>query len=101
MGGRFRMIAAEVEAIKPYHDMPKLPVARAMWRLLPDFETGVESWIYAGGAHHTAFTYDLDTELLRDYAEICGIEFVSINKNTTIDGIRHELLTNDMVWKLK
>ena len=101
MGGRFRMIAAEVDAIKPYHNMPNLPVARAMWKPLPDFTTGVESWIYAGGAHHTAFTYDLTVEHMRDFALMAGIEFVAITQNTTIEGLRQELDFNDIAWKLK
>jgi L-arabinose isomerase len=101
MGGRFRLIAAQVEAVTPYRDMPLLPVARAMWKPLPDFTTGVESWIYAGGAHHTAFTYDLTVDHLRDFAEIMGIEFVPIDKGTTIESLRHELAVNDIMWNLK
>lgn len=101
MGGRMRLIAADVEAIKPYHDMPNLPVARAMWKPLPDFKTGVESWIYAGGAHHTVFTLDIAAETMRDFAEIMGIEFVSIDKDTKIEELRRELAVNDIIWKLR
>jgi L-arabinose isomerase len=101
MGGRMRMIAAEVDAIEPYHDMPNLPVARAMWKPLPDFTTGLESWIYAGGAHHTVFTFDINTETMRDFAQIMGIEFVSINKDTKIEELRRELAVNDIIWKFK
>jgi L-arabinose isomerase len=97
MGNRFRMIVSEVEAIKPYHDMPNLPVARVMWKPLPDFATATESWIYAGGAHHTAMTYDLTTEHMRDFAEIMGIELVVINKDTTIENLKRELLYNEVI----
>jgi L-arabinose isomerase len=101
MGGRFRMIAAEVDAITPYRDMPNLPVARAMWKPLPDFSTGTESWIIAGGAHHTVFTYDLTTEHMREFAEMMGIEFISINKDTTINALKQELALNDAIYRLK
>lgn len=101
MGGRMRLIAAEVDAIEPYHDMPNLPIARAMWKPLPDFTTGLESWIYAGGAHHTVFTFDINTETMRDFAQIMGIEFVSINKDTKIEELRRELAVNDIIWKFK
>jgi L-arabinose isomerase len=101
MGGRFRLITAEVEAFKPYNDMPNLPVARAMWKPLPDFTTGVECWIYAGGAHHTVFTYDLSVEHMREFAQMMDIEFVSIGKDTTVEGLRKELAYNDLTWKLK
>ena len=99
MGGRFRMIAAEVEAIKPYHDMPNLPVSRAMWKPMPDFTTGVESWINAGGSHHTVFTYDLTIEHMRDFARIADIEFVAITKETKLTDIQRELAYNNVIWK--
>lgn len=101
MGDRFRMIANEVEAIKPYEDMPKLPVARVMWKPLPDFKTATEAWIYAGGAHHTAMTYDLTTEHLRDFAEMMDIELIVIDKDTKIEALKRELQYNDIIWRLK
>ncbi len=101
MGNRFRMIVNEVEAIKSYYDMPKLPVARVMWKPLPDFKTATEAWIYAGGAHHTAMTYDLTTEHLRDFAEMMDIELIVINKETKIEELKKELQYNDIIWKFK
>lgn len=101
MGGRMRLIAAEVEALAPYHDMPMLPVARAVWRPLPDFNTGAESWIYAGGSHHTVFTYDLTIETVSDLAQIAGIEFVHIGKGTTVEALRQQLAVNDAVYRLR
>ena len=67
LGTRFRLIINDVECIKNEKPMPKLPVATNFWRPMPDFETGVEAWIYAGGAHHTAFTYDLTAEQMGDW----------------------------------
>ena len=48
MGGRFRMIVHDINAIKVDKKMPKLPVASAMWRPEPDMITGNESWILSG-----------------------------------------------------
>ena len=101
MGDRFRMIVNDIEARSPYQKMPKLPVAQVMWKPLPDLSTSAEAWILAGGAHHTVLSYQLDAEYLRDFCEMLGIEFIHINKDTTITQLGKELLWNDVVWKLK
>ena len=101
MGGRFRLIILDVEAVKLQYDMPKLPVARVLWRPEPNLEVGAKAWIYAGGAHHTVFSYEVDAEDLIDFAKIMGIEYVYINKNTNIHLLEKELLINDLIWKLK
>ena len=82
-------------------DMPNLPVARVMWRAMPDLTTGVECWITAGGAHHTVLSYDVTAEMMRDFANIMDIEFVHIDKDTTVDSLEDRLLVNDLVWKLR
>ncbi len=48
--------------------MGKLPVATNFWTPQPDLYTGAEAWILAGGAHHTAFTYDLTAEQMGEWA---------------------------------
>lgn len=101
MGGRMRMIVQDIEAVKPIMDMPNLPVARVMWRAMPDLTTGVECWITAGGAHHTVLSYDVDAEMMRDFANIMDIEYVHIDKDTTVEGLEDKLLVNDLVWKLR
>ncbi|MBR6235015.1 MAG: L-arabinose isomerase [Spirochaetales bacterium] len=101
MGGRMRLIVQDIEAVKPIMDMPNLPVAKVMWRAMPDLTTGVECWITAGGAHHTTLSYDVDAEMLRDWARIMDIEFVHIDKNTTVESLERELMISDLVWKLR
>ena len=101
MGGRMRLIVQDIEAIKPIMDMPNLPVAKVMWKPLPDLATGVECWILAGGAHHTTLSYDVDAEMLRDWARIMDIEFVHIGKDTTVEALEQQLMVNDLVWKLR
>ena len=101
MGGRMRLIVQDIEAIKPIMEMPNLPVARVMWKGLPDISTGIECWIMAGGAHHTVLSYDVDAEMLADWARIMEIEFVHIGKDTTAEKFEKELFYNDIAWKLR
>lgn len=98
MGGRFRMIVHDVDAIEKMEEMPNLPVASAMWRPQPDMITGNESWILCGGTHHSVISYDLTAGIMKDFAEIMGIECVHISKNTTIEGLRNQLALGDIVW---
>lgn len=100
LGNRFRLIINEVDAIQPVIDMPKLPVARVLWKPQPSLQVGAEAWIYAGGAHHTVFSYNVTAEQLIDWAEMAGIEYVLINKDTTILNLRNELRWNEIAWKL-
>ncbi len=101
MGNRFRMIVSTMEVVKNEHDMPKLPVASVLWKPYPSLAESAECWIYAGGAHHTCLSTALTVDELRDFADICGIEFVVIDKNTDVNSLRKELFYNDMIYKLK
>ncbi len=83
MGGRLRLICQDIKCVKPIMEMPNLPVARVMWRAMPDLTTGLECWITAGGAHHTVLSYDVTAEQMKDWANMMGIEFVHITKDTT------------------
>ena len=99
LGNRFRLIVNEVEAVRA-PSLPRLPVARALWECEPDFKTALASWIYAGGAHHTGYSYSVTVEHLRDFAEMAGIEIVVIGKGTHLDSFRNELRWNEMYWHL-
>jgi L-arabinose isomerase len=100
MGNRFRIIVNAVDCVKPDAELPKLPVARALWIPQPSLKTGAAAWIYAGGAHHTAFSQAVDAEYLEDFAEMTGIEFVLIDKNTSLTSFRKELKWNEMYYML-
>ena len=100
MGGRLRMIVQDIECVKPIYKMPNLPVARVMWKAMPNLKTGVECWITAGGAHHTTLSYDVTAEQMHDFAAIMGIEFVHITKSTTVESLEKELFLNDLAWRL-
>ncbi len=94
LGTRFRLIINTVNCKKTEKPMPKLPVATAFWTPEPNLTTGAESWILAGGAHHTAFSYDLTAEQMGDWAEAMGIEAVFIDEKTTIRDLKNELRWN-------
>lgn len=101
MGGRLRLVVQDIECVKPIMPMPNLPVARIMWRAMPDLTTGLECWITAGGAHHTVLSYDVTAEQLRDWARIMDIEFVHIDKDSSPEKLEEELRIKDLVWKLR
>jgi len=100
MGNRFRLLVNEVQAIKPPQDLPKLPVARVLWKPYPDMQTGCAAWIHAGGAHHTCFSQNLTAEHLQDFADIAGIECLVIGKNTDLHQFKNELRWNDVYYQL-
>ena len=99
LGNRFRLIVNEVKAVVP-PALPNLPVARALWECKPDFKTAVSAWIYAGGAHHTVYSYALTTQQFRDFAEIAGIEIVVIDADTKLENFRNELRWNELYYHL-
>ena len=99
LGDRFRLIINSVNCKKTEKPMPKLPVATAFWTPEPDLATGAEAWILCGGAHHTAFSYDLTAEQMGDWAAMMGIEAVFIDKDTTIRGLKNELRWNELSYR--
>lgn len=99
LGNRFRLILNEVDCKKVEKPMPKLPVATNFWTPRPNLTVGAESWILAGGAHHTAFSYDLTTEQMTDWADAMGIETVVIDQDTTIRGLKNELRWNAAAFR--
>ena len=101
MGGRLRLVCQDIHCVKPILPMPNLPVARVMWQAELSLTTGVECWITAGGAHHTVLSYDVTAEMMKDWCSMLDIEFVHIGRNTTVEGLEHELFINNLAWKLK
>ncbi|MNR38690.1 L-arabinose isomerase [compost metagenome] len=62
-------------------------------------KTGCAAWIYAGGAHHTAYSQNLSTAHLLDFANIAGIEYLNIGADTKINQFRNELQWNEIFYK--
>lgn len=99
LGNRFRLIINDVECKKIEKPMPNLPVASNFWTPEPDMYTGAEAWILAGGAHHTAFTYDLTAEQMGEWANAMGIEAVYIDKDTKIRDFKRDLMLGEVFYK--
>jgi L-arabinose isomerase len=99
MGNRFRLLVNEVVAVDPIQSLPKLPVARVLWKPYPDMKTGCAAWIYAGGAHHTCYSQNLTAEYMEDFAEMAGIEYVLIGKNTNLYDLKNQLRWNEVYYR--
>ena len=99
LGNRFRLLINEVEAVTPKEDLPKLPVARVLWKPYPDMKAGCAAWILAGGAHHTCYSQNLTAEHLDDFAAIAGIESVLIGKNTELRQLKNELRWSEVYYR--
>ncbi|WP_439585519.1 L-arabinose isomerase [Dyadobacter bucti] len=91
MGNRFRILVNEVQAVEPIEKLPKLPVARVLWKPAPDMQTGCAAWIYAGGAHHTVYSQNLTTDHIEAFSEMTGVEMVVIDKSTSLRQFKNEL----------
>ena len=91
LGDRLRLVANEIDVVASPHPLPNLPVARAVWRPRPDWRTSTESWLTAGGPHHTVLTSALGTETLADLAEMLGVELLVIDADTTTERFKREL----------
>jgi L-arabinose isomerase len=100
LGTRLRFVANEVDVVEPAEDLPRLPVARAVWEPRPDLATAAEAWLEAGGPHHTCFTQALAADALEDLAEIAGVELVTISRDTTVRRFRQELRWNQAYYHL-
>ncbi|VEA73908.1 L-arabinose isomerase [Serratia rubidaea] len=100
MGDRFRLLVNQVDTVEQPHPLPKLPVARAIWRAQPSLATAAEAWILGGGAHHTVFSQALNADYLRLYAEMHNIEFLLIDNETTLPAFKDALRWNEVYYQL-
>ncbi|MEW5289434.1 L-arabinose isomerase [Erwinia papayae] len=100
MGDRFRLLVNVVDAIEQPQALPRLPVARALWKAQPSLATASESWILGGGAHHTVFSQALTVDDMRQYGEMHGIEVLVIDEETTLHGFKDALRWNEAYYRL-
>ncbi|HET9591155.1 MAG TPA: L-arabinose isomerase [Anaerolineales bacterium] len=100
MGQRFRLVANIVDVVPTDEPLPKLPVARALWLPRPNLKTAAAAWIYAGGAHHTSFSYVVTAGHLQDFADMAGTEFLLIDENTKLEDFKKELRWNDLYYHM-
>ncbi|MEU7866674.1 L-arabinose isomerase [Dactylosporangium sp. NPDC049140] len=100
LGERFRLVANEIEVVPPSAPLPKLPVARAVWKPAPDLATSAESWLTAGGPHHTVLSQAVGVEELHDLAEMVGTELLVIDQDTTARQFAKEVRWNAAYYRL-
>ncbi len=100
LGDRFRLTVNEVDVVEPDEDLPRLPVACAVWRPHPSLSTSAEAWLMAGAPHHTVLSTALDTEILADFAEMTRTEMVVIDDGTTPRSFQRELRWNAAYHRL-
>ncbi|MFF0243454.1 L-arabinose isomerase [Streptosporangium sandarakinum] len=100
MGDRFRLVANEIDVVVPPEPLPRLPVARAVWRPRPDLRTSAESWLTAGAPHHTVLSAAVGAEELTDLADMLGVELLVIDAETTSRRFAKELRWNQAYYRL-
>ena len=94
------MLVTTVDVIDPPAALPRLPVARAVWRPRPDLRRNATAWIIAGGSHHTSLAYALDWQHLADLAAMCGIERVRIDDTIDLEAFAERLRWNDVAYRI-
>jgi L-arabinose isomerase len=100
LGDRFRLVANEITVVTPDEPLPKLPVARAVWQPAPSLATSAESWLTAGGPHHTVLTQGVSAETLRDFAQMLHTELLVIDESTTARTFADHLRWNQAYYRL-
>jgi L-arabinose isomerase len=100
LGDRFRLVANDIELVAPDEPLPNLPVARAVWKPAPNLSTSAESWLTAGGPHHTAMSTAVGFEALDDFAVMTDIELVKIDADTTTSRFARELRWSQAYYRL-
>lgn len=100
LGNRFRMIVNKVDVVQPPADLPKLPVARVLWDPKPNVKVAAESWILAGGAHHSVFSQAVTTEYVEDYCAMAGVEYLLIDEKTEVKTFKQELRLGEIYYHI-
>ena len=99
MGNRFRLIIQDIDCKKVERPMPLLPTGTLFWEPRPNLRVGTTAWIYAGGAHHTAMSFDLSADQMADWAELMGIEPVIIDANTNLRVFQRDLKLGEIYYR--
>lgn len=77
-GSHYKLLINEIVAFEPQHEAPRLPVARILWEVKPNFHEGVKAWIKAGGGHHTVVSLNLTTDQIETWAKLVDLETIVI-----------------------
>ena len=101
LGNRFRFLVNDVDSVEIEHEMPKLPVARVLWDDKPNLQTAAEAWIQAGGAHHTAFSFDVSAEQIALLAEMAGVECIFIDDGTEMRSFKQDIRVGEVYYGIR
>ena len=82
LGPRFRFVANTVELVEPEHELPRLPVACALWKPQPSLSVSAECWLHAGGSHHTVLSSAVGVTEVKALATITRTELVLIDERS-------------------
>jgi L-arabinose isomerase len=100
LGDRLRLTVNEIDCVEPDEALPQLPVACAVWKPRPSLSTSAESWLMAGAPHHTVLSQAVGVEVLEDFAEMTGVEMLTIDADTTPRSFQRELRWNAAYHRL-
>jgi len=100
LGDRFRLVANEIDVVAPDQPLPRLPVARAVWKPRPDFRTSAESWLTAGAPHHTVLSSSVTADELHDLATMLKTELLTIDAKTETRQFQKEIRWNQVYHRL-
>ena len=96
LGSRFRLTANVVDVVAPDEELPRLPVACAVWAPRPSLPVSAECWLAAGGPHHTVLSTALDADMLAVFATMTRTELALIDEHTTGRQFDNELRWNQV-----
>jgi L-arabinose isomerase len=91
LGDRMRLTLNEIDVVEPDEELPRLPVACAVWEPRPSLSVSAESWLMAGAPHHTVLSKAVGREVWEDFAEMTGVEALVIDAETTTRRFQQEL----------
>jgi len=77
-GTHFKLLINEITAFEPTVPAPRLPVARVLWKVKPNFHDAVRTWIENGGGHHTVVSLNLTADQIVTYAKLVNLDYVLI-----------------------
>ena len=80
--------------------MGKLPVSASCSGSSAPSSTSAECWLTAACSHHTVLSRAVDAEVLADFAEMAGVEFLLIGADTTVAGFKKEIRWNEAYYSL-
>ncbi len=100
LGSRFRLTSNVIDVVEPDAELPRLPVACAVWEPAPSLTVSAECWLAAGGPHHTVLSTAVTIDMLTTFAAMTRTELALIDRDTTQRRFHDELRWNHVYYKL-